>query len=98
MKLQYLKSSLRGDALHIIQLISILDANYEIGWSLLEEHNSIKQKHVYAHLKRFMSIQSIQHENQSAVLSLIDIASESLRLFEILGQKVDDLLLFCVTF
>ena len=91
MKLQYIKSSLRGDALRIIQSISILDANYEIAWSLLEEHYSNKREQVYAHLKRFMNIQSIQHENQSAILSLIDIASEGLRSLEILGQKVDDL-------
>lgn len=33
MKLQYLKSSLRGDAFIIIQSISIGDSNYDVEWS-----------------------------------------------------------------
>lgn len=99
MKLQYLKSSLKGDALRIIQSISVVDANYDLAWSLLEDRYSNKREQVYAHLKRFMSIQNIQHENPNAILSLIDISSECLRSLEILDQKIDSFssIMLCYT-
>ena len=56
---------------------------------MLEVHYSNKWEQVYAHLKCFMSIQNIQLENPSVVLSQIDITSECLRSLEILDQKVD---------
>lgn len=89
MKLQYLKSSLKGDAFRIVQSISIVDSNYELAWSLLEERYSNSREQVYAHLKRFMNMPVIQSESSSAILNLIDIASECMRSLETLEQKVE---------
>lgn len=88
-KLQYLKSALKGDAYRIIQTISIVDSNYELAWSLLEERYSNNREQVYAHLKRFMNIPVIQNESANAVLNLIDITSECIRSLEVLGQKLE---------
>lgn len=52
--LQYLKSSLTGDAFWIIQSISIVDSNNEVTLSLLKElFSNTKKKQVYTHLKHF---------------------------------------------
>ena len=88
-KLQYLKSSLKGDAHRIIQSISIVDGNYDLAWSLLEERYSNKREQVYAHLKKFLNVPNIQNESATAILSLIDNTTECVRALEILEQKVD---------
>ncbi|XP_035212317.1 uncharacterized protein LOC118186340 [Stegodyphus dumicola] len=88
-KLQYLKSALKGDAFRIIQTIAITDNNYKLAWSLLEERYSNPREQVYAHLKRFMSIPVIQNESASAILNLIDVTSEVVRSLECLEQKLD---------
>ncbi|GFQ72984.1 retrovirus-related Pol polyprotein from transposon 17.6 [Trichonephila clavata] len=71
-KLQYLKSSLKGDAFRIIQSIAISDSNYLTAWELLEDRYSNKREHVFAHIRRLMSLNTIQCESASAVLSLVD--------------------------
>lgn len=88
-KLQYLKSALKGDALRIIQTISITDSNYKVAWSLLEERYSNTREQIYAHLKRFMSISVVQNESASAILNLIDVTSEIIRSLECLDQKLE---------
>ncbi|XP_035222985.1 uncharacterized protein LOC118195771 [Stegodyphus dumicola] len=90
-KLQYLKSALKGDAFRIIQNDSYKtdSNNYKLAWSLLEERYSNPREQVYAHLKRFMSIPVIQNESASAILNLIDVTSEIVRSLECLEQKLD---------
>ncbi|GFY76794.1 uncharacterized protein TNIN_22212 [Trichonephila inaurata madagascariensis] len=88
-KLQYLKSALRGDALRIIQSISIVDSNYKLAFSLLEERYSNHREQVYAHLKRFLSVQPVHNESASAILNLIDVTNECVRSLEVLNQSVE---------
>ncbi|KFM75231.1 hypothetical protein X975_13019, partial [Stegodyphus mimosarum] len=87
-KLQYLKSALRGDAYRIVQSISIVDSNYKLAFSLLEERFSNHREQVYAHLKRFMNMNPMQNESASAILNLIDITNECVRSLEVLNQSV----------
>ncbi|GFR33187.1 integrase catalytic domain-containing protein [Trichonephila clavata] len=86
-KLQHLKSSLRGDAFRIIQSIAISDSNYLTAWELLEDRYSNKREQVFAHIRRLMSLNTIQCESTSAVLSLIDNLNEIIRALEILDKK-----------
>lgn len=46
-------SSFSGDAFRIIQFISLVDSNYVVAWSLLEEHYSNAREQVYVHWKLF---------------------------------------------
>ncbi|XP_054706701.1 uncharacterized protein LOC129216512 [Uloborus diversus] len=98
MKLQYLKSSLKGDAFRIVQSISIVDSNYAVALSLLEERYSNSREQVYAHLKRFFRIPAIQNESAAAILNLIDISTECVRSLEMLDQKVDGFSSVILTF
>ncbi|GFT59113.1 uncharacterized protein NPIL_253651 [Nephila pilipes] len=46
-KLQYLKSALRGDAFRIIQTISLTGSKYRLAWYLLEERYSYTRGQIY---------------------------------------------------
>ncbi|GFQ85400.1 uncharacterized protein TNCT_546371 [Trichonephila clavata] len=78
------------DAFRIIQSIAISDSNYLTAWELLEDHYSNKREQVFAHIRRLMSLNTIQCESASAVLSLVDNVNEIIRALEILDKKIDD--------
>lgn len=84
----YLKLSLHSDLLRIIQSIHITDANYAIAWNLLEDRYSNQRDQVFVHLKHFMSFPSIQIENPSSILKLVDNVTECFRSLEVLDQKI----------
>ncbi|GFU95614.1 DUF1758 domain-containing protein [Trichonephila clavipes] len=70
----HLKSSLKDDAFRIIQSIAISDRNYLTVWELLEDRYSNKCEQVFAHIRRLMSLNTIQCKLVSAVLSLDDFS------------------------
>lgn len=89
-KLQYLKSSLKGDALRIIQSIPISDDNFKIAFNLLNERYSNQKEQIFAHIKRFLSLPNIYNESSTSLLNLVDNINEIIRSLEVLGQKVDN--------
>ncbi|XP_054723428.1 uncharacterized protein LOC129233424 [Uloborus diversus] len=88
-KLQYLKTSLKGDAAKIVNSIPISDSNFKIAYNLLDERYSNTREQTFAHIKRFLDLQSIQNESASALSTLVDNVNEIIRSLETLGQSVD---------
>ncbi|KFM75025.1 Jerky-like protein, partial [Stegodyphus mimosarum] len=101
-KLQYLKFSLKGDALRIVQALTICDKNFEIAWNLLCQRFSNKRELVSSLLKKILCLTSLQAENPSQLLTLVDTVKECICSFETLGFKVeqlaDTILMFIVQF
>lgn len=88
-KLQYLKGALRGDALRVINTLSLTNANFDIAWSLLEERYANKRELVFTIIKQFMNSPSVIIESEGQLLNLIDLTRECIRSLESLDIEVD---------
>ncbi|XP_011884078.1 PREDICTED: uncharacterized protein LOC105571220 [Vollenhovia emeryi] len=98
-KLQYLRSSLTGDASDIINSLEISDANYEVAWKLLKERYDNKRVIVHTHVKAIMELPSMHKENATELRQIADGASKHLNALRALNRPTeqwDDLLVFIV--
>jgi len=71
-RLQYLKSSVTGDAAKIISALEISGANYEVAWNLLKERYDNKRIIVHSHVKAIMDLPSMTKENAVELRQIAD--------------------------
>ncbi|GFQ69849.1 integrase catalytic domain-containing protein [Trichonephila clavata] len=88
-KLQYLKGSLRSDALRIVNSLSITNDNFEIAWKLLKDRYFNKREIMSSLVKKFINITPLSGESSTQILNLIDSTKEFVRMLESLEYKVD---------
>ncbi|GBM37965.1 hypothetical protein AVEN_171156-1 [Araneus ventricosus] len=77
-KLQYLKGSLKSDALKIVNSLSITNDNFEIAWKLLKDRYFNKREIVSSLMKKFINITPLSGESSTQILNLIDSTKEFL--------------------
>ncbi|GFR14021.1 DUF1758 domain-containing protein [Trichonephila clavata] len=75
-KLQYLKGSLRSDALRIVNSLSITNDNFEIAWKLLKDRYFNKREIMSSLVKKFINITPLSGESSTQILNLIDSTKE----------------------
>jgi hypothetical protein len=78
-KLDYLKTSLTGDAKKMLQSINSTDDNYDIAWALLESRYQNERELFFAILKRFVSQPVMTAESSTALRSILDTSKECIR-------------------
>ncbi|GFW01395.1 integrase catalytic domain-containing protein [Trichonephila clavipes] len=88
-KLQYLKGSLKSDALKIINSLSITNDNFEIAWKLLKDRYFNKRKIMSSLIKKFINITPLSGESSTQILNFIDSTKEFARMLESLEYMVD---------
>ncbi|GFT23870.1 integrase catalytic domain-containing protein [Trichonephila clavipes] len=88
-KLQYLKGSLKSDALKIVNSLSITNDNFEISWKLLKDRYFNKREIMSSLIKKFINITPLSGESSTQILNLIDSTKEFVRMLESLEYKVD---------
>ncbi|GBM79586.1 hypothetical protein AVEN_140205-1, partial [Araneus ventricosus] len=88
-KLQYLKGSLKSDALKIVNSLSITNDNFEIAWKLLKDRYFNKREIVSSLMKKFINITPLSGESSTQILNLIDSTKEFVRTLESLEYKID---------
>ncbi|GFT00753.1 integrase catalytic domain-containing protein [Trichonephila clavipes] len=88
-KLQYLKGSLKSDALKIVNSLSITNDNFEIAWKLLKDRYFNKREIISSLIKNFINITPLSGESSTQILNLIDSAKEFVRMLESLEYQVD---------
>lgn len=54
-KLCYLKSSLKGDAAHVIQSLETIESNYVVAWKLLVDRYSHQRRIIYSHINSLLN-------------------------------------------
>ncbi len=81
-KLQYLKTSTKGEAARIIKNLSITDANYEVAQGLLKERFSRKRELLFCHINKLMTQPKVVSETSSELLRLVDSTTESLNVWK----------------
>ncbi|GFX27642.1 integrase catalytic domain-containing protein [Trichonephila clavipes] len=87
-KLQYLKGSLKSDALKIINFLSITNDNFEITWKFLKDRNFNKRE-MSSLIKKFINITPLSGESSTQILNLIDSTKEFVRMLESHEYQVD---------
>ncbi|GFX13586.1 integrase catalytic domain-containing protein [Trichonephila clavipes] len=87
-KLQYLKGSLKSDALKIVNSLSIPNDNFKIAWKLLKDRYFNKRE-TMSLIKKFINITPLSGESSTQILNLIDSTKEFVRMLESLEYQVD---------
>ncbi|GFS73992.1 DUF1758 domain-containing protein [Trichonephila clavipes] len=88
-KLQYLKGSLRSDALKIINYLSVTNDNFEIAWKLLKDRYFNKREIMSSLIKKFINITPLSGESSPQILNLIDSTKKFVRMLESLEYQID---------
>lgn len=88
-KFYYLRSSLAGDALKLIQTIPISAKNYPVAWKLLEDHfqNPARLKQTY--LDALFEFSTLRRESASELHSLVEKFEANVKVLTQLGEKTE---------
>lgn len=87
-KLQYLRSSLTGDASNILRTTQITDANYEPAWKLLEERFSNRSALVAAQVNALFGLKKAANTND--IKHIYDITNQCLQSLDNLDVKTEN--------
>lgn len=88
-RLHYLKSSLKGDALQLIQHYDLADGNYQAAWEKLISRYDNKNFLVAAHLKSLIHYPAQSKDTASNLRSLIDSFTDSVNGLHTLGISTE---------
>nr|XP_029719809.1 uncharacterized protein LOC109402300 [Aedes albopictus] len=88
-KFYYLRSSLAGEALKLIQSITISANNYLVAWNLLVEHyqNPLRLKQTY--LDALFEFTSLKRESATDLHSLVENFEANVKVLKQLGEKTE---------
>ncbi|UYV63214.1 hypothetical protein LAZ67_2003462 [Cordylochernes scorpioides] len=90
-KLQYLHSSLKGDAARIIKGFPITENNYNQAWKTLIERYDNKREIIFSQLDKIFKIKLYKISTSKAIYESLDICNESLRNLETIGLERNEM-------
>ncbi|UYV69062.1 hypothetical protein LAZ67_6002216 [Cordylochernes scorpioides] len=90
-KLQYLKTCLKGKALILVNHIPITENNFVLAWDLLEKRYDNKRDLIFNLIQRLIDLPKLTIESSTQLLFLVDNSCEIIRSLETLGYKLDEL-------
>ncbi|XP_046145658.1 uncharacterized protein LOC123988943 [Osmia bicornis bicornis] len=99
-RLQFLNSSLTGEASRAVSHLPITDKNFDIAWKIITSRYENKQRLISTHLNTLFSMPSVTAENShdlSALRDGINISLEMLRNLNRPVDKWDDMIVFIAT-
>lgn len=88
-KLNYLQSSVTGEASNIIKAMFVTDANYSIAWNLLSNRYQNEREIAFSVIGKLLSLPNMHADSSSSLRLLVDSISECKRQLETLGLPVD---------
>ncbi len=99
-KLTHLKTLLTGEAAKQIRNLTLIEANYDIAWTTLQERYENKRELVISVIKRLLSHPVLTNTTATAVRSLVDTTKECVRSLEVLGVPTQhwDVLIFYILY
>ncbi|XP_058826837.1 uncharacterized protein LOC131686859 [Topomyia yanbarensis] len=86
-KFHYLRASLRGDALKLVDSYPMSDANYRVAWDALVARFSNKYLLKKRHLNALFEYPRIKKESAVAIHELIDCFERNAKILDQLGEK-----------
>lgn len=100
MKFHYLRASLQGEALKVIQSLEFSEQNYKIAWDLLCNRYDNSRLLIFNHIKSLFNLEPLQKESASGLRNLIDNVFKNLRSLTSLNEPVqhwDSLIIFLIS-
>lgn len=88
-KFQYLRSTLKDEALHIISGLNTSAENYRIAWNLLVTHYGNKKLIINSHLSKLLEFPAISKENHATLRQFVTHICTHLAALQVLGQPTD---------
>ena len=88
-KLQYLKSTLHGDAGRLIKSFAITNNNYSQAWKHLNNRYNRSRDLINNHIDRLINQPNIQQATTKSILDLVDRTNECVLTLEALEQKIE---------
>ncbi|XP_055590340.1 uncharacterized protein LOC129742466 [Uranotaenia lowii] len=88
-KFYYLRSSLSGDALKLIQTIAISASNYPVAWNLLVEHFQNPSRLKQTYVDSLFEFSQLKKESASDLHSLVERFEANVRILKQLGEKTE---------
>lgn len=88
-KFYYLRSSLSGDALKLIQTIAITANNYIVAWSLLENHYQNPARLKKSYVDSLFEFPSLKRESATELRSLVEKFEANVKVLKQLGEKTE---------
>lgn len=88
-KFEYLKLSLRGPALGLIDSLPTTEANYIVAYDMLIQRYNNPKILIQRHTRELFEIKSVEVESAASLRNLIDTARKHLRCLQILNQPVE---------
>ncbi|XP_055589846.1 uncharacterized protein LOC129742027 [Uranotaenia lowii] len=88
-KFYYLRSSLTGDALKLIQTITISANNYPVAWNLLIDHFQNPSRLKQAYVDSLFEFVPLRKESASDLHSLVERFEANVRILKQLGEKTE---------
>ncbi|XP_059050651.1 uncharacterized protein LOC131845591 [Achroia grisella] len=98
-KLHYLKTSVSGEAEHLLKHIQITENNYALAWNTLKDRYGNKRLIVNSLLKRLFTQKKIASQSANQIKSLLDTTSEcinNLQNLNITTDSWDPIIIFLV--
>ncbi|XP_077296681.1 uncharacterized protein LOC143918614 [Arctopsyche grandis] len=97
-KLAYLKKSLQGSAMQVIQGLENTEENYTIAWELLVERYNHSRMIIKTKINSMFNLRAIQRENYTDLRHLIDEITINIRTLQTMGQPIKhwDSILICI--
>lgn len=87
-KLSYLKSSLKGDPLSMIQALPLADANFEIAWRMLVDRFQNKKLIVSIHVESLLDAPIVTSDSPASLRKLLTVITENVAALEALEVPV----------
>jgi len=89
-KMQYLKTSLKGEAACLIQSMKVTEDNYAEAWRTITARYENKREIVQSHLKKLFQQPIIHQESATKLKQLVDTTNECVRALKVLGVPVQE--------
>lgn len=88
-KFHYLRASLKGDALKLIDSYSMSEANYRVAWEVLVERFSNNYLLKKRHLNALFEYPRMKKESAAGLHELIDCFERNTKILDQLGEKTN---------
>ncbi|XP_062549772.1 uncharacterized protein LOC134214408 isoform X2 [Armigeres subalbatus] len=88
-KFYYLRSSLAGDALKLIQTITINANNYLVAWTLLENHYQNPARLKKSYVDSLFEFPSLRRESATDLRTLVERFEANVKVLKQLGEKTE---------
>ncbi|CAH0715627.1 unnamed protein product, partial [Brenthis ino] len=88
-KFHYLKSSLKGPAVLVIDSLEFTPDNYYVAWELLMNRYNNSRLLIHNHVKALFNIKNLSNESPILLRKLIDIILKNLRSLKLLGEPTE---------